>query len=219
MEFETPRYYPYPNLSSKNRDDTKEKPLSGHKYEKQPEKKIPPNHITWEATLLTITHLNMKSNYIFYIILEIVLNTEDVLLKSHHWIWIQDLHFQYNGKTDLEDFVVLLGPFTFLFVAFTNTQLHTPTWHFAGVVFWPFLIWTWTGVFSSTWTCKGGDEERFFMALLPQTEKGNTMKGNLWIRKLEITTFPSVLESNNGQPWLVWAFSSICHFELHTIFL
>lgn len=74
---------------------------------------------------------------------------------------------------------MLLGPFTFLFADLTTNQVHTPTWHFAGVVFCPFLIWTWTGVFSSTWTCKGGDEERFFMALLPQTGKGNTMKGNL----------------------------------------
>lgn len=62
-------------------------------------------------------------------------------------------------------------------------------------------------MFSSTWTCKGGDEERFFMALLPQTGKGKTMKGNLWIRKLEITTFPSVPESNNGQPWLKFELS------------
>lgn len=101
---------------------------------------------------------------------------------------------------------MLLGPFTFS-AALTTNQVHTPTWHFAGVVFCPFLIWTWTGVFSSTWTCKGGDEQRFFMALLPQMGKGNAMKGNLWIRKLEITTFPSVFRQKQWPALVnIWAF-------------
>lgn len=55
------------------------------------------------------------------------------------------------------------------------------------------------------------------MALLPQIGKGNTNKGNLQIRKLEITTLPSVPERNNGQPWstLELPLSTSCHFEHH----
>ena len=47
-------------------------------------------------------------------------------------------------------------------------------------------MWTWTGVFSSTWTCKGGVDERSFMVCFWQAGEDNTKKVDLWMSKLGI---------------------------------
>lgn len=63
-------------------------------------------------------------------------------------------------------------------------QLACPTWLLAADGFGSFFMWTWTGVFSSTWTCKGGVEERSFMVRFWQAGEDNTKKVDLWMSKL-----------------------------------